>query len=216
LSTVLVDLWKELGSKLPQDWESAEIHLALADPSTSEIAAQLLTPAQPFATDATTLRFRMARDGSAPSADGIQRLLSRLDERKIAGTLSIVETTAGTRTAAPAQRTLVASWEAELAHLPSDWSDAFAEIELTSSDDIDRVSLLCVPLNPRRDGTRAALQFRTSSRFGYGASTSMVHRCFERCDNDGIPGTVKVLRALSGTRPAGTQGPVWLVDGRNF
>jgi hypothetical protein len=216
LSTVLVDLWKELGSKLPQGWQSAEIHLTLADASATEIAAQLLTPAQPFATDAVTLRFRMARDGSAPSSDGIQRLLSRLDERKIAGTLSIGATTTGTRAAEPAPTTLVASWEAELSHLPADWSDVFAEIELTSTDDIDRVSLLCVPLNPRRDGMRAALQFRTSARFGYGASTSMVHRCFERCDNDGIPGSVKVLRALSDTRPAGTQGPVWLTDGRNF
>ncbi|HEY3962499.1 MAG TPA: hypothetical protein VGL84_08215 [Gaiellaceae bacterium] len=213
---MLVDLWKELGSKLPHGWESAAIHLELADPGTSELAAQLLTPAQPFATGTATLRFRTAHDGSAPSFDGIQRLLSRLDERKIAGTLSVVETAAGTRAAEPAQMTLVASWEAELAHLPGDWSDVFAEIELTSTDDIDRVSLLCVPLNPRRDGMRAALQFRTSARFGYGASTSMVHRCFERCDNDGIPGSVKVLRALSDTRPIGTQGPVWLTDGRNF
>jgi hypothetical protein len=213
-SAVLVDLWKDLGSKLPQGWQSAEIRLDVSDPRTADMAAQLLGPLQPFRTEPTALRFRTARDGSATSPDGIQRLLRKLDERKIAATLSIVSSAAEAPRAEPVPVTLVASWQAELARLPSDWSDVFAEIELTSTDDIDRVALLCVPLNPRRDGNRAALRFRTAARFGYGASTSMVLRCFARCDEEAIPASVKVLRALSDTRTTGTQGPVWLVDGQ--
>jgi hypothetical protein len=213
-SAVLVDLWKDIGSKLPQGWQSAEIRLDIAEPSTVDTALQLLSPAQPFRGDASALRFRTARDGTAPSPDGIQRLLRLLDGAGIAGELSLVSTAAEAPRSESQTATLVESWQTELAHLPADWSDVVAEIELTSTDDIDRVSLLCVPLNPRRDGMRAALRFRTAARFGYGASTAMVHRCFERCDEEGIRGSVKVLRALSDTRPVGTQGPVWLVGGQ--
>jgi len=42
----------------------------------------------------------------------------------------------------------------------------------------------------------------------------MVRRCLERCDGESIPGAVRVLRALSDTRPVATQGPVWLISGR--
>jgi hypothetical protein len=58
------------------------------------------------------------------------------------------------------------------------------------------------------------LQFRSASRFGYGASPGMVRRCLERCDAAGITGSVEVLRVLSDTRPVGTQGPVWQIEGR--
>jgi hypothetical protein len=214
LSAVLVDLWKELGSKLPAGWESAELRLDVADAAQSDTAAQLLGPAQPYRLEAGALRFRAARDGSAPSADGIQRLLARLDQRGIKGTLSLTSSAVAPAPVAVATQTMVGAWQSELAKLPPDWSDALCEIELTSSDDIDRVSLLCTPLNARRDGTRAALVFRTAAKFGYGASPSMVHRCLERCDEDGIPGGVTVLRTLSDSRPVATQGPVWLVGGK--
>jgi hypothetical protein len=44
----------------------------------------------------------------------------------------------------------------------------------------------------------------------------MVRRCFERCDDARITGSVSVLRVLSDSRPVGTQGPVWLVDGNTI
>ena len=43
----------------------------------------------------------------------------------------------------------------------------------------------------------------------------MARRCFERLDNDGIVGVVKVLRVLSDTDNVDTQGPVWLVGGKS-
>ena len=43
---------------------------------------------------------------------------------------------------------------------------------------------------------------------------TMVRRCLERCDSEGIRGTVTILLALSDTHPVATQGPVWQVAGR--
>jgi hypothetical protein len=117
--------------------------------------------------------------------------------------------------AAPAPAAhLPGSWDAALASLPADWSDLLGEIELDSSDYVDRAALHLAPLNPRRVGTSLRMQFRSARRFGYGASAGMVRRCLERCDADGIRGRVEVLRVLSDTNPVGTQGPVWLLDGR--
>jgi hypothetical protein len=70
-----------------------------------------------------------------------------------------------------------------------------------------------VPLNPRRNGARNALRLRVAHSFGYGAAPEMVARCLSRCDEDGMHGAVRVLRVLSGSRPVGTQGPVWQIDG---
>ena len=42
----------------------------------------------------------------------------------------------------------------------------------------------------------------------------MVARCFERLDEQGIPVSVEILRALSDTEHVHTQGPVWYVDGK--
>jgi hypothetical protein len=57
-------------------------------------------------------------------------------------------------------------------------------------------------------------RFRAARRFGYGAAPQMVARCLARCDEDGIRGAVRILRVLSDTRPAATQGPVWLLEGK--
>ncbi len=211
---MLVDLWQDLGSKLPAGWQSAELRLDVADAAHCDAAAQLLGPVQPYRIEPGALRSRPARDGPAPSPDGIQRLLRRLDQRGIKGKLTLVSSAATPAPVAAPPQTLVGSWQAALAKLPPAWSDAPCEIELTSSDDIARASLLCTPLNARRDGGRSVLVFRTASKFGYGASPSMVHRCLERCDEAGIPGSVVVLRVLSDSRPVSTQGPVWLVGGK--
>jgi hypothetical protein len=109
---------------------------------------------------------------------------------------------------------LAESWAAALATLPGDWSDALAEVELESSDSLELAALKMAPLNPRRDGRRVALRFRSASRFGYGAAPELVRRCLARCDAEGIRGSVRILRALSDTRAVSTQGPVWLLDGR--
>lgn len=210
---MLVDTWRKLGSKLPADWRSADLRLELRSRDDADAAARLLGPAQPFRSDPTSLRFAVARDGTAPSPAGIQRLLQRLDTQPLLGTLTLVEAATAPAPPAVADTSLAGSWARELAQLPADWSDVVAEIELESSDYIEQASLLCVPMNTRRDGRRSALRFRTASRFGYGASPEMVRRCLERCDEADIRGRVVVLQVLSDTRPVATQGPVWLRSG---
>ena len=110
--------------------------------------------------------------------------------------------------------TLAESWAAALATMPSDWSDAYVELELVSREDVDRAALHMAPINPRLDPETVVLRFRAARTAGYGGSPGMVARCFERCDGEGIAGEVRIVRAISGSRPVGTQGPVWQIAGR--
>jgi hypothetical protein len=210
----LAEQWKTLGSELPDGWSRGDLRLELRDAATAGRAAALLGPAQPFRSEPTVLRFAVAHDGTAAGPDAVIRLLARLDEARISGTLTAVGTA---RAAARSERevTLLAdSWRVALAGLPSDWSDLLGEIELLSSDYIERASVLCIQMNPRRDGNRSALRFRAARQAGYGVSPEMATRCFERCDAEQIRGSVIVMGSLSDTHHVATQGPVWHVAGK--
>jgi hypothetical protein len=157
---------------------------------------------------------RIAR-GGGPSAEGLRRALGRLDAERLHGTLWVGGVEEREQAAeAPQALSLPESWDAAVAGLPADWSDLLGEIEFSSSDYLEPGALKLAPINPLRVGDSLRLQFRSASRFGYGASPGIVRRCLERCDEAGMSGKVTVLRALSDTRPVATQGPVWLLDGR--
>jgi hypothetical protein len=208
---------------LPDGWVDAQARFHLQDPSQLDRAATLLAPLQ-ATRSGSSLTFRVASDGSGPSAAMAERLFDRVGLEKIAGTIELATTptaapapaptTAAKPVDAPAAEHLPGAWDAELATLPPDWSDLLGEIELASSADLDRAALCLSPINPRRDGARFALRFRCARTAGYGASPEMVRRCFERCDGIGVVGTVRVLRVLSDTRPVQTQGPVWQIAGQ--
>jgi hypothetical protein len=148
----------------------------------------------------------------------VLRLVRRLDADGIEGELELLsaEEAAPVPAAAPvvARRSLAEAWDEALAALPPDWSDVYAEVELTSSDHLDQAALLMSPLNPTRFGARPTLRFRVARSFGYGASPGLGRRCLERLDEAGIRGQPRILRALADTRPVATQGPVWYVGGR--
>jgi hypothetical protein len=177
-------------------------------------ASALLGPASPYRAEPTVLRFDSARDGSAQGPDAIARLLRRLDDEHIVGTLTALGSEKAVALVVREFTPLAESWDVMLAELPDDWSDLFAEIQLLSTDYIDRAAVLCIQMNPRRDGDRAALRFRCARVSGYGVSPEMARRCLERSDREGIRGTITVLRALSDTQHVGTQGPVWQLDGQ--
>ena len=210
----LAGQWSALGSELPTGWARAELRLELRDREAASQAASLLGPAQPFRAEVTALRFSVSRDGTAVSPDNLRRLLRRVDEARIGGTLTLAHS------AQPAVRTerevvaLAESWERALAGLPPDWSDLLCELELLSTDYIERAAVLCIQMNPRRDGKRTALRFRAARQAGYGVSPEMARRCLERCDAESIRGTVKVLHVLSDTQLVQTQGPVWIMSGQ--
>jgi hypothetical protein len=214
VSTVSVaQQWKAIGSNLPADWARAQLRLELRDREAADGAAAMLGPAGPYRAAPTVLLFSVARDGSAPSPDNIVRLLRRVP----VGTLSLSGSQAATKITRTREPTaLTASWDAAVAGLPADWSDLYAELQLLSTDFVERASVLCIQCNPRRDGRRAALRFRCARTSGYGVSPEMARRCLERCDAESIRGSVSILRVLSGSRHVGTQGPVWLAGGKTI
>jgi hypothetical protein len=210
----LVDQWRALDPKLPDGWAQAGLRLELSDHAAADRAAALLGPAQPYRAEPGVLRFSIARDGSAPSPDQVVRLLRRLDENRLIGRLTVVGTQNAAARPVREATSLVEAWDAALATLPADWSDLYGEVQLTSTDYIERGAVLMVQMNPRRDGTRAALRFRCARSKGYGVAPEMARRCFERCDAESIRGTISILRVISDSRHVATQGPVWLMAGR--
>ncbi len=166
----LAGQWKALGSELPSGWSRAELRLELRDAAAASRAASLLGPAQPFRSAPTTLRFAAAADGSTVSADALSRLLARLDEAGIGATLTLVDSKVAAARDEREVALLADSWQEALSGLPSDWSDLLGEIELLSSDYVERASVLCIQMNPRRDGNRTALRFRAARKAGYGVS----------------------------------------------
>jgi hypothetical protein len=210
----LVDQWREIERDLPDGWGDARLVLTVPDEPRADRAAGLLAPINP-GRRGKQLRFYTAPSGAGHRPELVRRLLARLDAERVGGELELVSS-GNPEPAAPevARPTLAASWDASVAALPSDWSDAYAELELRSSDHLDRAALLLSPVNPSRFGGKPGFRFRTARRFGYGVSPGMARRSFERLDAESIRGTVRILRALSDTRPAQTQGPVWYLGGK--
>jgi hypothetical protein len=209
----LVDQWRALEETLPAGWETARLRLIVNDRSRVERAAALLGPANP-GRYGSFVAFDLARRGDGPSPNLVRRLLARLDGERIVGTLDVEGVEAAPAAPAAAETSLARQWQGLVDELPEDWSDLYAEVELRSSDYLDRGALLLAPVNPLRVGGRTAFRFRVARRFGYGASPEMTRRCFERLDAEDIRGTVRILWALSDTKPVYTQGPVWYVGGR--
>jgi hypothetical protein len=230
----LVGQWRAIERSLPEGWGDARLRLTVADAGDCDRAAALLGPANP-GRHAKVVSFFAARRGAGPSPELVRRLLARLDSERIDAELELVGSSEAAVTAAVEPRRFVPAWDAELAALPDDWSDLYAEVELYSSDYLERAALLLAPVNPARSkadarakpahpqsgtasgafGGTAGFRFRCARSFGYGASPEMTRRCLARLDEEGIRGAVRILRALSDTKPVQTQGPVWYVGGRS-
>jgi len=218
----LVDQWHGIEDDLPEEWESVRLTLTTEQEGDLPRAAQVLGPINAGKVG-STLVFTIQRAAGPQGAQTALRLFSRLDLDRtwcvltpsdvgLAAAPVALATVASDRDEA----SVASSWDAALAPLPSDWTDLLCELEIVSSTLLDRTALLCAPLNPARSGSRLVFTFRCSGRSGYGASSGMARRCFERLDNDGIAGTTRVLRVLSDTDNVDTQGPVWLVGGKTL
>ncbi|HEX3267053.1 MAG TPA: hypothetical protein VHQ98_03610 [Gaiellaceae bacterium] len=211
----IANQWRAIQQDLPERWGEARLRLEVADHAEAARAAALLAPAN-ATRRGTVIWIYVSRVGGVAVPDLVLRLLERLDREGIEGKLKLVDATEGSTPAAARKLpTLTEQWDALAAELPEDWSDLWLEIELTSSDHLERGALLLAPVNPARAGERLAFRFRVARRFGYGASPEMMRRCQERLDGEGIKGRLRILRALSDTKPVATQGPVWYVGGRS-
>jgi hypothetical protein len=210
----LVEQLREILRGLPEGWADARLRLTVESENAASRAAALLGPMNP-GRRLNVLRFHAARRGAGPSPGLVEQLLRRLDEERILGKLELVGTDQPVAEPEVHRSTLAGSWEAAAVALPPDWSDLYAEVELVSTDWLERAALLMAPVNPSRfDGT-PSFRFRVARQFGYGASAGMTRRCLERVDEEGIRGEFRVLRVLSDTDPVATQGPVWYLGGRS-
>jgi hypothetical protein len=201
----LSEQWSELVDGLPRDWESVRVELELADPAQAERAA-LLVGSNP---DEGVFRLDVERDAASVrlSPGLLARALARLDDEGVAGELRPLQTHEG-------RHSLAEEWAALVAALPPDWSHLLAEVQLDSSDFVDRAALLMGPANPTLvDGIRT-LRFRAARSVGYGVSVGMAERCLERLDGESITGRVAIVHVVSEARPVATQGPVWRLGGK--
>ena len=205
--------WRRIEADLPDGWSEAQLTLSVPNERDRRRALALLGPLNP-GRHRNEIRFRSARRGAGPASDHVRRLLSRLDAQGIEGSLALASATEAPPAAVERPVSLAEQWEGALGTLPADWSDLYAEIELFSSDYLDRGALLLSPVNPARHGGARAFRFRAARKLGYGASPEMVRRCLERLDEAEIRGRLNVLRVLSDTRHVATQGPVWYVEGK--
>jgi hypothetical protein len=210
---LLASDFSRIERRLPDNWAEAQLVLAVRDAGRCERAAALLGPANP-GRRGTRIRFTVARRGTGLAPDAVRRLLRRLDKEGIAGRLQLVRVTEAPKEELRARPSLRDEWERALAPLPRDWSDLYGEVRLDSTDYLEPAALMLAPVNPARFGG-AALRFRCARTFGYGVSPEMAARCLERCDDEGITGTVAILWTLSDTYPVATQGPVWYIGGRS-
>jgi hypothetical protein len=216
----LAEQWPYVEQELPDGWSVARLVLVFEDEEQAERAALVLASLAPGRAG-RTFRLTLYAQGAQPATpDRLRRVLARLDEQRLEGRLDLVSAEGAVDEAPrrPARRmALAAAWDALLSRLPRDWSDLYVELELDSTDFLDRGALLLAPTNPARIGARTALRFRAARRSGYGVAAEMARRCLERLDSEAITGTLRVIRVLSDTDvPASTpsQGPVFRIGGR--
>jgi hypothetical protein len=210
----LVDKWREIEQSLPDGWREARLSLVVHGEAYARRAVALLGPANPTR-HGLRINLYTAPHGAGTGPKAIARLLRRLDAERIPAALELLSVTEPDSSDAVSGDSLVHAWDVAVAALPDDWSDLYLELTLDSSDYLQPGALAIAPLNPARWEDTTAFRFRSARRFGYGASPEMVRRCMARLDERGITGSLRVLRALSDTKPVATQGPVWYVGGRS-
>jgi hypothetical protein len=215
----LVDQWHAIEDGLPGDWNDVRLTLTAEQERDLPRAAHVLGP-MGAGKIGKALVLHVRRAGGAQGPEAARRLFAKLDDARVWCVLADPRVSSESAAAKPdlyrPHVPLATSWDAALAPLPPDWTDLLCELEVPSSDYLDRTALLCAPLNPVREASRLAFTFRCSGRDGYGASPKMARRCFERLDNEGISGSTRVLRVLSDVDNVSTQGAVWLVGGKTL
>ncbi|MHB8468135.1 MAG: hypothetical protein ACYDCH_00010 [Gaiellaceae bacterium] len=210
----LVEQWNAIAGGLDPRWSEVRLVLVVADDERVERAAARLAPAGPLRAG-STIRFHAGRGGAGVGPEAVRRMLRRIDDDGIAGVLELAGADEAAAPSGGAKASLAGAWDAAVASLPSDWSDLLGELELTSSDHLEPAALELAPINPLHDGgEKPTFTFRAARSFGYGASAGMAHRCLERLDEAGIPGTLRIVRVQCDTDAVGTQGPVWIIGGK--
>jgi hypothetical protein len=218
----LAERLNDILAGLPRGWQRARVDVTVEEDDEADRAALILAPATPGRSgSAFRIHVHAGTQRLAPTPEIVARVLRRLDEEGIRARITL-----GGHEAAPAdgdraaaepreRRSLAAAWNELVGRLPRDWSDLYAELELDSTDFLERAALLLSPVNPARYAGPAGFRFRCARSQGYGVAPEMARRCLERLDAEGITGHVRVVRVLSDTSLVATQGPVWRIGGRS-
>jgi hypothetical protein len=206
----LVDQWLAIESELPVDWDHVRLTLATEQESDLPRAAAVLGSAGAGRSDGKLVLHARRAGPSSPTA--LSRLFARLDADRVWCLLEQSDVAVGTPQPPDAGAAVAESWDRAVAELPCDWSELLCQLDIVSSDLLPRAALLCAPINPTRDRQHIGFVFRVG-RIGYGVSAGMARRCFERLDDEGIVGSVSILRVLSDTQPVASQGSSWIVGG---
>lgn len=209
----VVEQWNSIEQGLDPKWQDARLDLTVVDAQQLRRASALLAPAQPGRMG-SAIRFTTSRGGAFVGPEAVRRMLKRVDDERIDATLTLVSSDAAAPEPTVSRQSLAAEWDAVTSVLPGDWTDLLCELELTSSDHIEKAALLLSPLNPIQGTGRPGFRFRCARTAGYGASPGMVRRCFARLADERIPGEVRVLRVMSDSHHVATQGPVWRIGER--
>jgi len=212
----LVDQWASIEARLPRDWQDVRLTLTPEDAKELPRAAAVLGPLHAGRVEGA-VTFVVNR-ASAGGPEAARRLFAQLDRQRIwceleRGTVGEAAHAEASVDEDRARGSVAESWDDALAALPPDWSELLCRLEIGGSRLLPRAALLCAPINPTRDREGVGFLFR-AGRVGYGVSPVMARRCFERLDEDGIAGSVSVLRVLSDTQPVASQGSSWIVAGR--
>ena len=209
----LVDQWRTIEARLPRDWQDVRLTVRTEQPSDLPRAAAVLGSAG-AGRFGDKLVIHVLRSGSSSPA-AVRRLFARLDDDRVWCILERGEIGEEPPVVAEPASSVASSWDAALADLPGDWSELLCRLEISGSDLLPRAALLCAPINPSRDRESIGFLFRVG-RVGYGVSSGMARRCFERLDAEPIEGSITVLRVLSDTEPIASQGSSWIVAGRTL
>lgn len=217
-SVDLTERFDLICGRLPRGWTQLPLKLVLANAADTPRAATVLGPLSPGRSSKGFAVRVFAPGQGAPGVAAVRRALAQLDGEHIQGRL-LTEETADPQVrpidAPRPARTMVDQWDTLAGALPPGWSDVLVEFELGSSGDIDRGALLLGPLNPLLQPGAKAFRFRAARSFGYGASIGMTRRSFERLDEQGIGGSIRLVRVMSDSQPVASQGPVWRIGGRS-
>jgi len=208
----LAEQWSELEPTLPLGWASARLALEPNAQDCDRVERMVGGALRRTSPTRFELEVTRSEEPFGLSTNLFRRLLARLDEARVEGRMTVVSTELGEAARRPR---LANEWDRLVARLPGDWSHLAAEVELDSSDFIERGALLLAPANPARFDRDRKITFRAARRVGYGVAAEMARRALARLDEEGITGRLRILRVVSDDRPVATQGPVWRVGGRS-
>src|SRR5207247_829779 len=123
----LVAQFNEIEPGLVDDWGKLTLQVTLADERRAERAATLLAPANP-GRFATRIRFDVDRGGPGIGPEAVRRLLRRLDQERIEGTVELLHARKAPAEKLSKKEPLRDQWERRLELLPADWSDLYAQV----------------------------------------------------------------------------------------